>query len=51
LFEIFEILEDGVSNELILEEYRLLEKEGNEAYFYRKDETDHYKKSLGKWLI
>lgn len=44
-------MEDGVSNELSLDEYRCLEKEGNEAFFYRKDETDHYKKSLGKWLI
>lgn len=51
LFEVFEIVEDGVSNELGVEEYRTLEKEGSEVFFYRKDETDHYKKSLGKWLI
>jgi hypothetical protein len=44
-------VEDGVSNELSVEEYRALDKEGSEAYFYRKDETDHYKKTLGKWLI
>ena len=47
----FEVIEDGVSNELSLDEYRVLEKEGSEMFFYKKGETDHYKKSMGKWLI